>query len=211
MDFSEIHSRRGRTVNLHNDFSRLEYHVFDLVNGHDQLTRIAKLAYLLRDLPSSSPIKLVPCALINPDLDEILAIMEVYTLDGFEGIIVRHPEGIYQRKRSGFIMKFKPRKSDVYQIVATQEEIDKNGVPKNSLGALICTSSEGTIFGVGSGFTKEQREEYWEIRESLPGMFVRVLYQQISPKHVPRFPIFSEIIPMVIGLTEEEQYESQSG
>jgi hypothetical protein len=63
-------------------------------------------------------------------------------------------------------MKFKPRKEDLYEIVGTQQEVAINGVPKDSLGALLCRGNDATIFGVGSGslLTKANRENSWRDR-----------------------------------------------
>jgi DNA ligase 1 len=192
LEFSEIHSRVGRTQNLHPDYQRMELHIFDLISNQLQFTRLSKLLELLSDPPDF--IKLVPTCMIDSDVEKIVELCQIYCEDGYEGIIIRHPDGLYERKRSGTIMKLKPRKEDIYRIVDTQQEIDKNGSLKDSLGSLICTSDEGTLFGVGSGFTREQRETYWKEREHLPGLFVRIRYQSISPKRVPRFPIFAEIL-----------------
>jgi DNA ligase 1 len=192
LGFSEIHSRVGRTTNLHPDHEQMELHIFDLISPQPQMQRLSHLLTILSDPPDS--IKLVPTCLIDKDLEKIVELCQIYCEDGYEGIIVRNPDGPYERKRSGNIMKLKPRKEDIYRIVDFQQELGKDGNLKPSLGSLICTSDEGTFFGVGSGFTQEQRKTYWQNREELIGLFVRVRYQSISPKRVPRFPIFAEIL-----------------
>jgi hypothetical protein len=74
------------------------------------------------------------------------------------------------------------------------EEISKDGNPKDSLGALILSDKEGTTFGCGTGFSQAQRSYFWEKREFLPGMYAKINYQQLSDKHVPRFPVFIELV-----------------
>jgi ATP-dependent DNA ligase len=88
-------------------------------------------------------------------------------------------------------MKFKPRKSDTYEIIGFKEEISLKGEPKGSLGALICWDDMHTRFDVGSGFTRAEREYLWEIRATLPGKRVTVKYQHLTPgRRVPRNPIY---------------------
>ena len=93
-------------------------------------------------------------------------------------------------------MKFKPKKSDYYVITGYQEEISIDGLPKGALGAIRCRANEGEEeFNVGTGFSADQRRELWQTRDALPGRIVKVNYQHItSGRHVPRFPVFSEII-----------------
>jgi DNA ligase-1 len=119
----------------------------------------------------------------------------MYLSQDYEGIIVRRPHALYKRTRSTDIMKFKPRKSDIYRIVGVKEEVTLFGVLKGTLGALVCASEDNeTWFSVGSGFTAEQRKVLWDRQEELPGKYVVVKYQALTPKKVPRFPIFAEIL-----------------
>ncbi len=116
--------------------------------------------------------------------------------DGYEGIIVRNVYAFYERKRSIWVMKFKPKRSDDYEIVGVQEEYDKDGNPKDSLGALVCKSNDGNLFNVGTGFTREDRANLWDIKALLPGMIAHVEYQHLTVgKEVPRFPVFVSIKP----------------
>jgi DNA ligase-1 len=114
---------------------------------------------------------------------------------GYEGIIIRHAQAPYERKRSTMIMKFKPKKEDDYEIVGYEEEISIEGRPKNTLGSLLCKSNDGNTFNIGTGFSKDQREHLWRVRETLPTRIAKVKYQHLtSGKQVPRFPVFVEII-----------------
>ena len=67
------------------------------------------------------------------------------------------------------MMKFKPKKDDWYGVVGVQEEIDKHGTPKGTLGAIICMGDDGTRFGVGTGLTRDQRAELWSRKHKLLG------------------------------------------
>lgn len=197
MSFEEIHSRVGRTKNIHDDCGAIQYHVFDIIQasraGHviEQDIRIGILNALFEII--APPIIPVHSRKERPVVSDIWEAMDDYTSDGYEGIIVRHPFAIYERKRSLYIMKFKPKQSDIYEIVGCEEEISQHGIPKNSLGAFICAGPNGERFNVGSGFTQAQRKYYWENRGELIGNFAKIKFQHRTSKGVPRFPIFIEL------------------
>ena len=190
LPFSEIHSIVGRTANLHPNYEQMEFHLFDIVNDNPQASRLIQLD---ETVTAWNPVKKVPYVLCC-SFEEVMDAYNGFLKDGYEGMIVRHPEASYRRSRSPFIMKFKPKKDDYYLIIGTKEEVDKSGYPKGTLCALICTSNEGTIFSVGSGLTQEQRETYWNKKDDLVGKLCHVAYQNItSGKGVPRFPVFLSV------------------
>lgn len=191
MGFEEIHSIvSSQRVSLHEDYKRIQFHIFDIVIAAPQHKRNVSLMFF----NFSNPITLVPSYRAET-LDDVMRIYDRILSRGYEGIIVRNINNQYKRSRSTGMMKFKPKKFDVYKIVDWKEEIDKNGNPKNRLGALICVGSDGNEFSVGSGLNDELREGLWKSRGYLPGKFVKVQYQHLSSgRKVPRFPVFVEII-----------------
>jgi len=190
-----IHGIVSRKVNAHKYASEIEYHIFDIINNAPQIERCIQLRNLQSILKEDSPIKVVPSFLVN-DMPFIMRHMDNFVEAGYEGIIVRNTDGYYERKRSTNIMKFKPSRSDIYTIIGLQEEIDQYGVAKGTLGAFICTSDEGTSFNVGTGFSADQRREYWKLGvEYFVGKRIEVKYQHLTAqKGVPRFPVFAEVL-----------------
>jgi len=201
--FEQVYSVTARTVNLHDQHEQVQFHLFDYISDQSQLERTLTLRNLDMGFAKQPFVKIVPSLLAN-DLDELMRIYRTFLADAYEGIIVRHVDAPYQRKRVTTMMKFKPKKSDIYQIVGVVEEHDKHGRPKNSLGALVCRGDDETLFNVGSGFTTEQRQLLWEARSALPGKFVLVEYQHLTPgRGVPRFPIFCKLINDAKELTND--------
>ena len=94
------------------------------------------------------------------------------------------------------MMKFKPKREDIYEIVGFEEETSQYKEPKARLGALICRAQEGEeTFHVGTGYSADQRASLWPLRTSLPGKRVRVRYQHLtSARGVPRSAVFVEIL-----------------
>jgi DNA ligase-1 len=202
--FEEISSIVSRTVNLHPNYERIEYHVFDIVNDKPQFERLRELEYIFEDVfKDLDYIKSVPWAIAD-DLDDVMKVYQRILYMKYEGIVVRHFLSSYIRKRSTYVMKFKPKKSDYYQIVGVNQMVDKNGQYKEMLGAIICSSDQGQIFSVGSGMNDEFRKRYFPMTEAqkLVGKIVHVQYQHITPgKGVPRFPVFVEIVDPMKGET----------
>ena len=204
LDFEEIFSRTSRTANIHSSFEEIGYYMFDQVDMEPQYSRLIQLISLKDCI--SPPLRLVP-HVICTDLNSVLRAFDDFVESGYEGIVVRHIENLYIRRRSIYMMKFKPNKDDYYIIVGFKEEVSIHGEPKGRLGALECTSSIGEeIFSVGSGFTADQRSALWTDRFGLIGKLAHVKYQHLtSGKGVPRFPVFIEIIdaePAEVGLRQ---------
>ena len=190
MSFDELSSILSRTVNLHPDYKQVEFHCFDVINDLCQIDRILFIDKLKGLHPK---LQISPFYVAN-NLSEIMFIYDDLLKNNYEGIIVRHFENYYERKRSTRVMKFKPKKSDEYTIINFEEEFTVNGKPKNTLGALVLASNDGQVFNVGTGFTQEQRQTLWNNREYLPGSICKINYQHLTDKKVPRFPVFVEVI-----------------
>jgi ATP-dependent DNA ligase len=190
LDFNAISSIVSRTVNLHPNYEQIQFHLFDVVN---ELPQIKRLTYIDKLRGLSPLIQVAPVYICNTLEDVLKAYDKIINL-GYEGIIVRHYLAPYERKRSTWVMKFKPKQEDEYEICGFNEEIDKEGNPKDTLGALVCSSGDGNIFNVGTGFSDERRRELWEGRDFLIGQVAKVKYQHItSGNKVPRFPVFVEV------------------
>lgn len=196
-EFEDIHSIVSRKVNQHFQSDTMQYHVFDIINGEPQLQRAVTLSrmYLLNLNPSIKLVQMYPVT----NVTEIMKNLEMFKKDGYEGFIIRHPNALYIRKRATTMMKFKPRKEDIYTVVGFIEEVSIKGEPKGRLGAFICQGDDGTKFNVGTGFDDASRLAFWQMREDIvrEGLSVRVKYQALTKYHVPRFPVYVELMPPV--------------
>lgn len=94
---------------------------------------------------------------IANDLAEAQKIFETYHTGGFEGIILKTRDGIWEDKRAKHQIKFKGELECDLLCVGWEEGTGKN---KGKLGALVLTSSDGKInVSVGTGLTDEMRSE----------------------------------------------------
>jgi ATP-dependent DNA ligase len=134
-----------------------------------------------------------------------MKIYDKYLSLDYEGIIVRHIKSPYIKKHSRFMLKFKPKKDDYYEIAYATEAISKNGIPLGMIGAFECRDLEGTTFGIGAGkLTHDERRNLWKDRQSLIGKFCHVQYQSISPRGAPLFGL-------CIDITDENPEEASGG
>ena len=111
---------------------------------------------------------------------------------GYEGIMLKDPEAGYECKRSVAWLKLKPFIEVSLTVVTTEEGTGKN---VGKMGALVCEGvddGKAIRVNVGSGFTDEQRDEFWSCR--VDGHVVEVRADAITQNqdgtYSLRFPRF---------------------
>lgn len=115
-------------------------------------------------------------------------------LAGFEGIMMKDPNAPYELKRSVAWLKKKP----VISVDLTVDNIEEGtGKYAGMMGALVCKGVDNnrTIeVNCGSGFTDEQRQEFWDNRYDVIGQTVEILAdaitQDLTGNYSLRFPRF---------------------
>lgn len=207
MSHQKIRSITSRTKNLHDDYRLIEYHVFDIKSQQEQVYR--DINRFRVGIHSNNIIYGEPKVKFVRDvtLGSISAIerqLKTYLEQGYEGIILRNPAGLYVDGRSSDLMKLKPRKNGSFTIIGYLEETScestcgliPEGIPKGSLGSFICENSAGKGFRVGSGpvFTRQFRTEAWQHRQDFVGKELAIKFQEMSDTGIPIFPIAFEII-----------------
>lgn len=114
---------------------------------------------------------------------------------GYEGIMVKPQDGLYECKRSYGWLKMKPYIEVTLEVVGLEEGTGKN---VGKLGALIVRGvDEGKNIrcNVGTGLSDEQRDDYWKSRDEVIGQLVEVradaiTISQDSNEYSLRFPRF---------------------
>jgi DNA ligase-1 len=117
---------------------------------------------------------------IEVDLDEMVGEVQFKQFNkdaidaGFEGIMIKDINTMYECKRSTSWLKMKPFIEVSLTVTAVEEGTGKN---EGSLGAVICEGEDDgkkIKVNVGSGFTDDQRTEFWAGRKELIGQVVEV-------------------------------------
>jgi DNA ligase-1 len=140
---------------------------------------------------------------------------EQYCLElGYEGVILRDPNGMYKHGRStakeGGLIKVKRFEDSEAMILGMEEQMKNNNekkvnelgrgqrsshkenkTPKGTLGALVCKDvSTGTQFNIGSGFDDITRDKLWKSKDGLVGQIVKYKSFKIGVKDAPRHPVY---------------------
>jgi DNA ligase-1 len=132
---------------------------------------------------------------------------------GYEGTMVRSPDGPYKNGRAtfreGYLTKIKPFEDDEAIILEFEEQMHNaneattnalghtersshkaNLVPKGTLGALVVDHRTFGQFNIGTGFTDAQRAHIWANRWDYVGRWAKFRYQKHGTKDKPRIPSF---------------------
>lgn len=146
---------------------------------------------------------------------ELLAYEKECLAAGYEGLILRSPDGPYKYGRStmreGYMLKLKRFEDAEGVVVGVYEEMhnaneaktnelgrterssaQENLVPKGALGGLVLRDDEnfpGVTFECGTGFTAAQRAELWGRRGRLTGQVWKYKFFAHGGKDRPRHPV----------------------
>lgn len=151
----------------------------------------------------------IPKLLVNLDTVEgrrNLSEFNKEALDAnLEGIMVKSPNGFYERKRNKNWIKAKPIIEVSLTITGVEEGTGRN---KGRMGNIL---AEGYDLGhnikvsIGSGFSDKEREDFWQHRASLPGQIVEIIADAITKDQSDddwfslRFPRFKTFRGFEVG------------
>ena len=99
---------------------------------------------------------------------------------GFEGIMIKDRDAVYECKRSHYMLKAKPFIEVSLEVIATEEGTGRN---KGKLGAFICEGKDDGKFikvNVGSGLSDENRDEYWASKDNHIGQVIEIRADAIT-------------------------------
>jgi len=100
--------------------------------------------------------------------------MKAMIAEGYEGVMVKDPDAVYECKRSVAWLKIKPFIEVSLTVTGVEEGTGRN---VGKLGAIVCEGVDDgkrIVVNVGSGFTDEQRAEYWAAKDALVAQVVEV-------------------------------------
>lgn len=115
-------------------------------------------------------IKAVPILGVVNTEEEIAELVTPIWKRGGEGIMLNTMEGLYEIKRSNSLLKVKYVKSMDLKVVDIQEGTGKY---EGMLGAAI-VDYKGYRVGVGSGFSDEERQRFWNNPEEIIGKTIEI-------------------------------------
>ena len=188
--------------------------IFDFVNPNDEIKPYKERMNELRKFESfniPSYEILFPTIVSNQEQIDQLMINNLNA--GYEGLMLRDPNGIYKFGRSSvkenILLKVKEFMDDEAEIIAFREKMvntneglkDNFGrtkrsscqdglKPSGTLGGFILRNSEGLEFSCGSGLNDALRDEIWKNQSKYLGKLVKYKYMSKGIKELPRHPVF---------------------
>lgn len=186
MQKSAFASKRGTVV------GDVKFYIFDHLEDTEFSRKkcLRNFSSRLKDLEHYKDkhplIKVVETIKCN-DWQEIATAHARFREEGYEGsiVILDRP---YQFKRSDDLLKIKDMLSQDCKIL---DVIEGKGKLVGTMGAIQVLQQNGkTICEVGTGFTDEMREAFWDQRKELKDNIVEIKYQELTPDGVMRFPVF---------------------
>lgn len=170
--------------------NEIEYHIYDFVDL-DNETIIYKDRYkyltdfLTSNINNKSLCKTVDTILVEK-LEDIKTYHDNFVKDGYEGIMIRDMNGIYEvNKRSKYLQKFKEFLEEEFKIVGFHEgsSDEKGSVVWN------CVTKDNQEFSVRPKGTFESRKKLFDEGDKYIGKLLTVIFQEYSAEGIPRFPV----------------------
>lgn len=147
------------------------------------------------------------------DMDALEQCERVALDEGYEGIMLRDPNGTYKFGRStvrdNILLKVKRFLDAEAEVIGIEEKMSNQNVaekdnfgrtkrsscldgmvPAETAGALRVRDKNGLEFSIGSGLNDELRDEIWANKNSYIGKLVKYKYFPQGVKDLPRHPVF---------------------
>jgi DNA ligase-1 len=165
--------------------------------------RIEMLEYMRPVIDVLPNVELLPHIMVDLDTaegkDQLMRYAKDQVNAGFEGIMIKDVGSPYECKRNTFWMKWKPVCDYDLTVVGIEPGTGKN---KGRMGALVCEGEDDgkhIIVNVGSGYTDEERQSYWDNKDAVIGRTAVVMADAITQNQdgsyslrFPRFKTFRD-------------------
>ena len=122
---------------------------------------------------------------------------------GYEGIMIKDPQAVYECKRSIAWLKLKPFIEVSLEVTDVEEGTGRN---EGRLGALVCSGQDDgrdIVVNCGSGFSDDNRRVFWDCRKQLVGQIVEVRADAVTKNqdgtYSLRFPRFLRFRGFEVG------------
>jgi len=162
---------------------KIKYHVYDLIQGdsYDQRHRSLQALFASNSFQHLVLVRTFPCG-SEAEMKEQHA---RFVADGYEGIMLRNPAGMYKNVRSADLLKYKEFFDDEYEVVGFK---DGEGAEKGCV-LWMCKTEKGDTFHCRPRGTHEERAELFKKGSTYIGKKLTVRFQELTDDGIPRFPV----------------------
>ena len=172
----------GIANNKSENKEKLKLVIFDVLPKEDFDNKISKDTYKTRKQHllnlkqyETENIEIVKMFYEGTDQSEIWKWLDYCEQNDIEGCML-NLDAPYECKRTKNLMKIKKFYDFDLQIIGYEEGTGRN---KGKLGAFV-VDYKGNKVNVGSGFSDQERKDFWQNRDELIGRVITVKYKEIS-------------------------------
>lgn len=167
----------------------LEYHIYDIASDELEFEKRLKILDDMREnvFNESKKIKVLEHVLTT-SWDEIKTLHDKWVSEGYEGLVARKPDKVYEfGKRGSTMIKVKQYQDAEFTIIDY-----KDGLRDEDF-CFICETDEGKPFAAKPIGDRELKAEYIKNIDEIIGKKGTVKYFEISKDGVPQQPIFQAV------------------
>lgn len=197
LGFQEIQGYVVRNKNVNpKDKEKIFFNVFAVIS-HEEEFNTEEMVNALSVINKTDPVakangcvRIVPYIKVNNNWADIEKATIAFVEQGYEGMMLRHPEVSYMYKRSNDLLKVKFFEEDDFIVTGFTPGTGKN---KGTLGAISVKSKDGSIVSnVGTGLSDEMRDYIWNHQDEYLGKLAEIKYQGITDDGSSlRFPVWT--------------------
>lgn len=180
----------------------MEYHIYDIVEEIPYSQRRVIIADLMIDLQEKYekspffaykqplPFPLMTVRSYSAKREEVQNYHDKFVAAGYEGAIIRNPEGIYEiDTRSYDLQKYKEREQEYYKIIDVIP-----GKKRNKEGVFVCQMADGTSFDCTPKATRYTKLLYLQNPLMVVGKYALVEYESINESGKPSQAVAIEVV-----------------
>ena len=203
-------SSAARKKGRHRDKLKLQFHVFDFVPLNEFMSGLTTLRYkarrsimdvafvALNDLKHVKPVTVFYMGKFDEEI--LLTHLKQVEALGGEGLMINLMEGTYECKRTKKLLKVKTFKDADVLVTNVVEGTGKNLGKLGAVEVKFLHNGKEMTCECGSGFTDEERLNYWEHPELIMDKVVELKYFEVTQndkdktKYSLRFPTWQHRI-----------------
>jgi DNA ligase 1 len=206
---NDVYRTTQSVTSRESDSTPVTFYAFDIHNSEQVYSK--RLSELNAGVKNHVGVCAVPAIEVY-NLDQLATAEQTMLAKGFEGCILRTPNGRYKQGRSTVseqgMLKLKRFVDGEAEVIGVEEEMHNGNVAqvseigrtkrssakanlsgKGTMGALVVRDLEtGVEFKIGTGFTSTDREWFWTHRRK--SFVVKYKHFLIGVKDKPRFPVY---------------------
>jgi ATP-dependent DNA ligase len=163
--------------------SQIQYRVYDVISEQLQGERLEKVKWAIKIC--GKDIIEVPTYKCNT-WDDIKTLFAQFIKEGYEGAIIRNPDGLYEcGYRSNNLIKYKHFEDEEFEIVSANEA---TGRDKGTI-IFVCKTKAGKEFRVRPQGTREERGKWWDTWKTFIGKKLTVRFVEYTEYGIPFHPV----------------------